>query len=390
MGPVGVITVKDLRQRWRDHSALLAGVVAPLIMAFLISLAFGRGETRFTATYALVDQDHGPIAAAFHDLLAGDDLKGIVTLRVMDDPAAAIKQARDGKVAAAFVLPSGMSAVTDGRSTSVIAITRSPRNPIGGDVAESIARGFAAHVEATRLSVSTALAYGAPPTDIASLAAGAAVAELPLAVQEMSSSKSDVSAASYFAPAMGVFFTYFVAALGARSLIAERKQGTLVRLLAAPVSGRALLAGKALSTLLLGSLSLSIMAIASRLLFGAQWGNPWAAGAIIVAIAFAVTAMTACVLTLARTEQQVGLLMSVVTYAMALLGGNFVSLQQAPALLRKLSLLTPKGWALRAFEDLTADGGGITSVWRPLAAISAFGVVTAVVAVVRAPVLVQP
>jgi ABC-2 type transport system permease protein len=264
VGAVAVITAKDLRQRWRDHSALLAGVVAPLIMAFLISLAFGRGETRFTATYALVDQDQGPIAQAFHDLLVSDDLKGVVTLRVLDDPAVAAKQARDGKVAAAFVLPAGMSTVTDGRSSSAIVITRSSHNPIGGDVAESIARGFSAHVEATRLAVGTALTLGAPSVDVAALAQRAAAAESPIAVQEINSSKTDVSAASYFAPAMGIFFTYFVAAIGARSLIAERKQGTLVRLLAAPIGGRALLAGKALSTLLLASLSLTIMALCGR------------------------------------------------------------------------------------------------------------------------------
>jgi ABC-2 type transport system permease protein len=126
------------------------------------------------------------------------------------------------------------------------------------------------------------------------------------------------------------------------------------------------------------------------LLFGARWGDPVAAGAVILAMAFAVTAITACVLTLARTEQQVGLLMSVVTYALALLGGNFVSLQQAPDLLRKLSLATPNGWALRAFTDLVADGGGVTTVLVPLAAIMAFGIITATVAIIRAPVLVRP
>ena len=131
------------------------------------------------------------------------------------------------------------------------------------------------------------------------------------------------------------------------------------------------------------------MAVASRLLFGARWGNPIAAGAVIVAMAFAVTAITACVLTFARTEQQIGLSMSVVTYAMALLGGNFVSLQQAPELLRRLSLVTPNGWALRAFGDLAADGGGITTVLRPLAVISTFGAVTAGIAVARASLLVR-
>jgi ABC-2 type transport system permease protein len=74
--------------------------------------------------------------------------------------------------------------------------------------------------------------------------------------------------------------------------------------------------------------------------------------------------------------------MSMVTFGMALLGGNFVSLARAPDALRRLSLITPNGWALRAFGDL-ADGGGPGVILGPIGAIVAFGLVTGTVAVLR-------
>jgi ABC-2 type transport system permease protein len=390
MSAVWTIAAKDLRLRWRDHSALLAGVVAPLTLAVLISLAFGRSETRFTATYAVVDGDHGALAAAFTDLFAQEGLRDVVTVRRLDDAAAARRQVDDGKVAAAFVIPAGFSTATTGAATTSIEVVRNAKAPIGGDVAESIARGFADHVQAGRLAVATAVASGAPASEMATLAQQVATMEAPFAVEEVSAVRAKLPAGSYFAPAMGVFFCYFVAALGARSLIAERKNGTIARLLAAPIGGRALLAGKALSTLLLAVTSLTTMAIVSRLALNARWGDVPTVALLIVDIAFAVTAITACVLTFARTEQQAALFMSLVTYAMALLGGNFVSLAQAPGWLRRLALLTPNGWALRAFGDLAADGGGLHTALPAVLAIGAFGVVTAAVALLRSNVLVRP
>jgi ABC-2 type transport system permease protein len=186
-----------------------------------------------------------------------------------------------------------------------------------------------------------------------------------------------------------VFFMFFVVGMGARSLVAERRQGTLSRLLAAPIPARSLLAGKAAAAFVLGVASLAAMAVASTFLLGMSWGDPLSAGLLIVSTVLAATGITALVLTLARTEQQASLYMSVVTMGMALLGGNFVSLDQAPELLRKLSLATPNGWALRGFRDLVFDQGGVTSVLPALAAIGAFAVVTFGLAGLRSSRLVQ-
>ena len=44
------------------------------------------------------------------------------------------------------------------------------------------------------------------------------------------------SVIAYFAPGMAMLFLFFIIGDGARSIVAERKQGTLPRILAAPVS----------------------------------------------------------------------------------------------------------------------------------------------------------
>jgi ABC-2 type transport system permease protein len=75
-----LIAAKDLRQRVRDRSAIVIGIVAPLVIAALMSLAF-RGVTTFHFNLAVVNADHGPIAAQLVRALQEPGLRGIITTR---------------------------------------------------------------------------------------------------------------------------------------------------------------------------------------------------------------------------------------------------------------------------------------------------------------------
>jgi ABC-2 type transport system permease protein len=88
-----------------------------------------------------------------------------------------------------------------------------------------------------------------------------------------------------------------------------------------------------------------------------------------------VVALTALVIVVARTQGRAEGMASIVVFALALLGGNFVFLSAAPPLMRTLALATPNGWALRGFTDLATLGGGIGTVVPPAAAMLAFSAV---------------
>jgi linearmycin/streptolysin S transport system permease protein len=83
-------------------------------------------------------------------------------------------------------------------------------------------------------------------------------------------------------------------------------------------------------------------------------------------------AITALVVTLARTDEQADGYSSLVVFTPALLGGNFVYLAQLPKALQRVSLLTPNGWALRGFVALVARNAGLAGILRPLAVLAAF------------------
>jgi ABC-2 type transport system permease protein len=193
-----------------------------------------------------------------------------------------------------------------------------------------------------------------------------------------------IEAANYFGPSMAIFFLFFTVSFGARSVLAERQQGTMRRLLATAAPPGGVLAGKALAAFVLGTSSVLVMWLATTVVFGADWGDPVAVVALTVSSVLSAIGITALVVTLARTDEQADGYSSLVVFTLALLGGNFVYLAQLPEALQRVSLLTPNGWALRGFVDLVADGGGLATVAVPVAVTLAVGLVTGALALYRA------
>jgi linearmycin/streptolysin S transport system permease protein len=348
--PALLIAIKDLRQRLRDRSALVVAFVAPLGIATIISLALGN-TGRFHATFAVADLDGGPLARAFvDDALGAPALKDVVTVRAASSADEARKLTANGTVSAAFVIPAGFSESFAAGRSPTIGVLKSADNPVSGELAEAIVSQF-------------------PPA--------------PARLVDGSVGVRDVRPASYFGPSMAIFFLFFVVEFGAIGILVERRTGTLARLLAAPISREAIVVGKAMSTFALGALSLVTMTLATSLLLGASWGDPFAVAALIAGVVLAAMGITALTATFATSEQSAGAFSSMVSMGLAMLGGNFVPVAQAPEIMRTLALTTPNGLALRAFTDLVADGGGIESVLPYIGGILAFALVTGTLAVAR-------
>ena len=383
MSPVLVITLKDLRQRVRDRSAIVLGFVAPLGIAALMSFAF-QGTERFHMTIGVVDRDHGALATAFTNFLHSSDLQKIVTVRAMTDDASATQKVKDRALDAAIVVPPGFSqAVTGAGATSLQVLTDTDRQ-LAGEVTQSLATSFVSQVNADRLSVATAIAAGAPSGRLSELSDAATKLRVPVAAVNLPIGARPLKAVSYFAPAMAIFFLLFTVGFTARSVFSEQRDGMFDRIAAAPVRAGSLLLGKVLSVFVYGVVSLGTVLIVTSVFFGAYWGNPLAAAAICVTMVIAVVALTAMVVVLARTERQAEGYAAVVVFGLALLGGNFVSISAAPPLLRRLALLTPNGWALRGFVDLTTGATGAGVVIRPVVAILVFSAVVGGFAATRA------
>lgn len=379
----GVLTIaaKDLRQRLRDRSAMVLGFVAPLVMVTLMNAAFAGAE-QFHATLGVVDSDGGPAGAEIVAALESPDLAEVVTLRTFDGPDEARQAVDDASVDAALILPAGLSAMAGGGPAVAMEVFTSIDAELAGEVAHGIATAFTARLAAIRLVGAVAADLGLPPERLAGLVARAATEDAGATAVDRPAADRPLRAVAYFGPSMAMFFVLFSIGFTARGFFIERRAGTLDRMAAAPIRPEAVLAGKALSVFVYALGSLLTMSTVTALAFGASWGSPLGVGLLCLAMAASVVGLAALVMSVARTERQAEMLSSVVTFALALAGGSFMFVGQSPAIMRRLAVLTPNGWALRGFTDLATGVEVWTAVTAPLAGIAAFTAVVTVISVV--------
>jgi ABC-2 type transport system permease protein len=259
-------------------------------------------------------------------------------------------------------------------------------SPISAEVARSVAEGYASDLNRVRLSVATVVhgpggSAAIAPEKLRALAARAAAAETPVAVHDISAASKQLDQKSFFAAGMAVFFLFFTVQFGVTSLLEERNEGTLARLLAAPITRASILGGKLLTSFLLGVLSMAVLVIATSLLFEASWGNPLGVGVLVVAAILSAMGIMSLIATLAKNAEQAGNWQSVVAVILGLLGGTFFPISQAPGILSKLTFVAPQAWFLRGLGDLR--GGGISTVWTPALAMLGFAVVAGGIAMTR-------
>lgn len=389
MHPSLSIAAKDLRQKVRDRSAIILSVVAPLTLAFAFSTAMPGDQSAFSATFVVADLDGGRVAQALVDgPLASLDEVGI-TVEELPDEAAARARVEDGSAEAAIVIPSGFSAAVEAAQASEVRIVGSVNATFATQIAEAVVSGFASGVEAVQVAVGTVATAGPSPdpATIAEITEAALAAAEPVALATGETADRLASSSTYYAASMAVLFLFFAAQFGVVGIHAERRAGTLARMLAAPVSARAILAGKVLVSIVLGIVSVGIVAVGTTLLMGASWGDPVAVAVLIGAIVLAASGIALLAVGFTRNEDQASGLTAIVAMVLAVLGGSFFPLSAAPEGLAQLSLVTPHAWFLRGIDDLAA-GGGVGVIIPSIAVLAAIGIVTGGIGLIRARTLV--
>jgi ABC-2 type transport system permease protein len=379
-----LICLKDLKARLRDRSALLIGVVVPLGLAFIFNSIFsGISGGSDVISIGVVNADRGAASQQFtSQVLPAVSRSGLISIHVEPSEMQARTLAAKGTLAAVIVIPAGFSARVLANQPASMQVIGNVDAPVSAEVARSIAESYTADLNRVRLSVATvAGTTPLPPAQIQALAAQAAAASAPVAVTDVSAQTKELNQKSFFAAGMAVFFLFFTVQFGVTSLLEERNEGTLARLLAAPISRVSILGGKLLTSFLLGIISMAVLVVATSVLFGATWGNPVGVTVLIVTAIMAATGIMALIATLARNAEQAANWQSVVAVILGLIGGTFFPVSLAPGVLSKLTFVAPQAWFLRGLGDLR--GGSVSVVWMPALAMLGFAAVAGGLALFR-------
>jgi ABC-2 type transport system permease protein len=341
--------------------------------------------------YAYADLDRSELSSALRDgPLAGIEDAGIASIAETDSAESAREAVDIGDVDAALIVPEGFGAAVTSGQGAELEIIGSTDAGFSTDILRSIAESFTAELEGVRLAVG--LAAGelgeTSPEALAALAREAVATDAPITLADLEAETRQMSTNTYFAASMAIFFLFFTAQFGVLSLLTERRQGTLPRLVAAPIRPWAIVAGKAIGSFVMGIVAMAVLVLASSLLLGARWGDPIGVGALVLAAVIAAMGITALITTLARTEEQAGGWNSIVAVTLAILGGAFFDLSQGPEILSRVSFITPHAWFLEGLDLLGGTSASVVDVLIPVGALLGIGLVTGAVGLARAGALV--
>lgn len=356
MNATTIIMAKDLRERVRDGTLVLFGLVLPLGLAFLFTGVLGGGSdgTGFSAEYAVVDADGGELAQVFTGgVLASLEEEGTARIRELESEQEAVGLVEEGGVDAVFLVPAGFTeSVRTGEHAS-LRVVGDPDSPVAVQVAREVGSAFAAEVAAMRLAQESAEDGGGTWSE--PVAERFAALDPPVSLaQETGLPSRELDTATFHSAGLAYFFLFFAVMPSVTGLLRERGTGTLGRVLAAPVSRRAVLAGKALSGTVVGVACLLVLMAASGALLGADWGAPLGAALLAVAAALAAVGVTAAVASFAASTEQASNRLVIVTMVLGLVGGAVIPVTQLGPF-SALGYLTPHHWFLYGLAEL---GGG--------------------------------
>ena len=404
-----LIGLKDLKLMFRDRAALTFMLLAP----FLLTIGMGFVTGRFSGgssglsdiPVVIVNLDEEQLGNALVDVFSSEELADLMEPDAASDPGAA-RQLIDGdQASAAIIIPEGFTqsiipaegAMMDPNYVQPeavqIEVYANPSRPTSAGVVKAIVDEFVSRVEEGRTSGMTSIVQLMSNGLLDPQSAETKARDLFQNVDETESTaitlKTDKEGAdavefdllAYFAPGMALMFLMYTVSYGGRSILAERSQGTLPRLMISPTQTAQVLGGKVLGIFFMGVAQVGILILASSVFFQVKWGDALGIIVLILAAVFGATGWGMLITAFARTPAQVGSTGSAVMLIFGILGGSFINLEQMPSFLQTFSKITPNAWGLDGFTTL-ALGGTLKNLTEPVTALLIMGTVLFGVAVV--------
>ncbi|HLT83153.1 MAG TPA: ABC transporter permease [Phototrophicaceae bacterium] len=371
------IVGNDLRQRVRDRSVLIFGIVVPVALMFVMNLVFGDTDEvelgDVTVAASVADDDE--LGQALVGTLTRIEGLDVTVDRVAADEVRPRAEAGDAQLG--IIVPTGFGdAVTRGEGATVDLVEGDGAG-LETDVLVSVVRGVTEQMTAGTVAAGAAAAAGLPPEQLGAIAQQVAEAPPAVTTVEGTTATEQLDASAALVAGQAGLFLLFTVGFGVLSLINEREQGTLARLRSMPMRPGLIVTAKALAGYVLGVVATLVLLAAGTLLFDVDFGSPLVVLVLVLSVVAAATSLTFVVVRVARTSEQAGVAQSIIAVVLGMAGGAFFPVAASGAAAGILDL-NPVAAFTRAL-GVSAGGGGLGDVTGPLLTMLGFAVVLAVV-----------
>lgn len=187
----------------------------------------------------------------------------------------------------------------------------------------------------------------------------------------------------YTAPAYLVLFVFINTLVAGWGLPVNRALGLTRRAFVAPTRASAVLLGEWLYRLVVALLQAALIVLVGGVLFGVNWGDPWASAAIVTLFSLVSTGAAILLGSLCRSAEQVTALAPPIGIALGMLGGCMWPLEVVGPTMQAVGRATPHAWAVSAFTEVVGRGAGLADIVSELAVLAGFALVFLLVALWR-------
>lgn len=406
MKKLWTIGLKDLRVAFRDRAALIM-LVAPFVLTLAMGFITGGfsedGNGLERIPIAIVNQDEGDLGSALASWLQDESMEDLLEVTLLRDPVLARQKVEESQYSGALIIPPEFTEdvilnpdTSAGDGGGSVEFFTNPGEPIRANIVKSMIDRFIGQVEigvvSSQIAVSglvqsrliqpqEAPAIGRDIGERLVTQAGG-LSLITVSLGEIQADESDFNPLAILAPSMAMLFLmYTVTSVGGRSILAEREEGTLSRMLSTPTGAAQVLGGKVFGIVLVGIVQVTILVAASSLLFQLSWGDPLAVIILIVVAVIGATGWGILLAAFASTPGQVASVGAALMLTFGLLGGSFFGGAGFEGLLGVLSKVTPNAWAQEGFLRL-AQGGTMVDIYEPIAGLLLMGGILFAIAVV--------
>lgn len=420
MRKVWLIAQKDLYATYTDRNLLLIMIALPLAIASIIALAFGGGGESTTIRdipIVVVNLDNGDNGDLFVNILRPDlsfqpssrldvsqtcdatsttteptlTLDELFATEIMTDAEQARLAVARGEYALAVILPPTFSASLDyftpAPTPDTIMLYTDPAQATSAEIASGVITGMINQLNTGNIAIASTINTlidripDDPSFGINFLLLQAARAFSPnfacafdpsfntLQIERQNNEGFEIlfTPLAYFSAGQAMFFMLFTAQGGANSILEDRREWFLQRMIVSPTSRLTILLGKFLGTWITCFAQLILLVvgfgIAGTLINGEitfVWGTNFPLILVVMLSAsLAASGLGSILAAVAKTPEQSSIVGTTLNIAMGIVGGAFVAVFGLPWI-RSIQWFSLVYWGADAFTKLSI---GDHQVW---------------------------
>lgn len=391
------IALKDLRIVFRDKKALALLILMPAVLIFILGSALGGIMNEDSSvkkfSIAVVNKDDGQTSQYFINNILREEMSKMFNTFVVDEDKAD-EMLKDKRVPSIIIIPENFSREADLGKQVSIEIKSGLENKIETGIVKSVAGGFAQNLSLNYAGANSILDIADKykiPLNIdaqggfskATMLMGELEKKIGSQMINFSSSDQEkhktTSAMQYYAASMLVMFMLFGANTGTKTIVEERENKTLGRVMSTRVNKLSLITGKSFGLIFICLAQALVLIIFTSIIYGVNWGSIPGVALVTLCSVFAACGFGILIAAVSKTAKMADGLGMLFIQLSTMLSGGMVPL---PSDMKFLSQCTINWWAHQSFIDLMV-GSGITAVLPFCGVLVAIGVVLMGIGVAR-------